>query len=97
MSYALGDRVLKSDYFSNIKIITDLTDIYDIYDLFREPTTCFLFGLLSDQGMREMESIFKCSLSREKHSYLLHLAQKKVECKHPNLEPYCWHFAPLFL
>nr|KAF6296468.1 NLR family pyrin domain containing 1 [Myotis myotis] len=96
MSYALGDRVLKSSRFRNIKITTDLTDVYDRHDLFGEPTTCFLFGLLSDQGMREMESIFKCSLSQETHSYLLQLAQKEVDCKHPNLEPYCWHLLHCF-
>ncbi|XP_054565346.1 LOW QUALITY PROTEIN: NACHT, LRR and PYD domains-containing protein 1-like [Eptesicus fuscus] len=96
MSYALGDRVLKSGCFSNIKIIRDLTDVYDRYDLLGEPTTCFLFGLLSDEGMREMESIFKCSLSRERHSYLLLLAQREVDCKHPNLEPYCWHLLHCF-
>nr|KAF6305404.1 NLR family pyrin domain containing 1 [Pipistrellus kuhlii] len=96
MFYALGDRVLKSDCFNNIKIITDLTDVYDKDDLFGEPTTCFLFGLLSDQGMREMESIFKCSLSRERHSYLLQLAKSEVLEKHLNLDPYSWHLLHCF-
>ncbi|XP_036195666.1 NACHT, LRR and PYD domains-containing protein 1-like [Myotis myotis] len=78
MSYALGDGVLKGDCFNNIIITIDLTDVYDRHDLFGEPTTCFLFGLLSDQGMREMESIFKCSLSRERLPSLLHLAKKEA-------------------
>uniref|UniRef100_G1NTP2 NLR family pyrin domain containing 1 n=1 Tax=Myotis lucifugus TaxID=59463 RepID=G1NTP2_MYOLU len=96
MSYASGDRKLKRGGFINIKTITDLTDVYDRRDLFGEPTTCFLFGLLSDQGMRELESIFKRSLSRKRHSYLLQLAQREVDCKHPNLEPYCWHLLHCF-
>uniref|UniRef100_G1QEN8 NACHT domain-containing protein n=1 Tax=Myotis lucifugus TaxID=59463 RepID=G1QEN8_MYOLU len=96
MSYASGDRKLKRGGFINIKTITDLTDVYDRRDLFGEPTTCFLFGLLSDQGMRELESIFKHSLSRKRHSYLLQLAQREVDCKHPNLEPYCWHLLHCF-
>lgn len=62
----------------------------------------FPFGLLSDQGMREMESILRVdvivnsSLSPERHSYLLHLAQREVDCKHPNLELYCWHLLHCF-
>ncbi|XP_036195631.1 NACHT, LRR and PYD domains-containing protein 1-like [Myotis myotis] len=96
MSYALGDRVLKSSYFTNIKIITDLTDVYDRHDLFGEPTTCFLFGLLSDQGMQEMESIFKCSLSRERLCSLLQLAKSEVLEKHLNLDPYPWHLLHCF-
>uniref|UniRef100_G1QEZ2 NLR family pyrin domain containing 1 n=1 Tax=Myotis lucifugus TaxID=59463 RepID=G1QEZ2_MYOLU len=96
MSYALGNRVLKSGCFNNIKIITDLTDVYDRHNLFGEPTTCFLFGLLSDQGMREMESIFKCSLSREGHCSLLQLAKSEVLEKHLNLHPYSWHLLHCF-
>ncbi|XP_059524978.1 LOW QUALITY PROTEIN: NACHT, LRR and PYD domains-containing protein 1 [Myotis daubentonii] len=96
MSYALGDRVLKRGRFTNMKFIRDLTDVYDRRDLFGKPTTCFLFGLLSDQGMREMESIFKCSLSQERHSYLLQLAKREVDYKRRNLEPYCWHLLHCF-
>uniref|UniRef100_G1PZX1 NLR family pyrin domain containing 1 n=1 Tax=Myotis lucifugus TaxID=59463 RepID=G1PZX1_MYOLU len=96
MSYALGNGVLKGDCFNNIKIITDLTDVYDRHDLFEEPTTCFLFGLLSDQGMREMESIFKCSLSRERHCSLLHLAKSEVLAKYLNLDTYSWHLLHCF-
>ncbi|XP_015414170.1 PREDICTED: NACHT, LRR and PYD domains-containing protein 1-like [Myotis davidii] len=77
MSYALGDRVLKSSRFKNIKIKTDLTDVYDRRDLFGKPIICFLFGLLSDHGMRELESIFKCSLSRKRLRSLLLLAQRE--------------------
>ncbi|XP_006767850.2 PREDICTED: NACHT, LRR and PYD domains-containing protein 1-like [Myotis davidii] len=96
MSYALGDRVLKGDCFNNINIIKDWTDVYDRRDLFGEPTTCFLFGLLSDQGMREMESIFKCSLSRERLCPLLRLAKREVRLKHLNLDPYSWHLLHCF-
>ncbi|KAK1331538.1 hypothetical protein QTO34_009495 [Cnephaeus nilssonii] len=96
MSYALCSTVLKSDRFNNIKFITDLTDVYDRHDLFVEPTTCFLFGLLSDQGMREMESIFKRSLSRKSHSYLLQLAKSEVLENHLSLDPYSWHLLHCF-
>uniref|UniRef100_G1Q0M5 NACHT domain-containing protein n=1 Tax=Myotis lucifugus TaxID=59463 RepID=G1Q0M5_MYOLU len=93
MSYALGDRELKSGSLRNYKIITDLTDVYDWGDLFGKPTTCFLFGLLSDQGMREMEGIFKCSLSRERHSSLLHLAKTQVL---PMPGPHSWDLLHCF-
>ncbi|XP_036195688.1 NACHT, LRR and PYD domains-containing protein 1-like [Myotis myotis] len=93
MSYALGDGVLKSGHFKNIKIITALTDVYDRHDLIGKPTTCFLFGLLSAQGMREMESIFKCSLSRERHSSLLRLAKIQVL---PMPGPHSWDLLHCF-
>ncbi|EPQ17882.1 NACHT, LRR and PYD domains-containing protein 1 [Myotis brandtii] len=96
MSYALGDRVLKSGSFKNIKITPDLRDAYDRRDLFGKPTICFLFGLLSDQGMREMESIFKCSLSRERHRSLLDFAKSEVLENHLNLDPYSWHLLHCF-
>ncbi|XP_014305402.1 NACHT, LRR and PYD domains-containing protein 1-like, partial [Myotis lucifugus] len=96
MSYALGDGVLKGDCFNNIIITIDLTGVYDRHDLFGEPTTCFLFGLLSDQGMREMESIFKCSLSRKRLPSLLHLAKREVLLKRLNLDPYSWHLLHCF-
>uniref|UniRef100_G1QBX3 NLR family pyrin domain containing 1 n=1 Tax=Myotis lucifugus TaxID=59463 RepID=G1QBX3_MYOLU len=96
MSYALGDGVLKGDCFNNIIITIDLTGVYDRHDLFGEPTTCFLFGLLSDQGMREMETIFKCSLSRKRLPSLLHLAKREVLLKRLNLDPYSWHLLHCF-
>ncbi|XP_014305376.2 LOW QUALITY PROTEIN: NACHT, LRR and PYD domains-containing protein 1-like, partial [Myotis lucifugus] len=96
MSCALGDRVFKRDSFNEITFLTDLRNAYDRYDLFGEPTICFLFGLLSDQGMREMESIFKCSLSRERHCSLLQLAKGEVLEKHLNLDPYFWHLLHCF-
>ncbi|XP_005870375.1 PREDICTED: NACHT, LRR and PYD domains-containing protein 1 [Myotis brandtii] len=96
ISYALGDRVLKSGRFNNIIITIDLTGVYDRHDLFGEPTTCFLFGLLSDQGMREMESIFKCSLSQKRLPSLLHLAKREVLLKRLNLDPYSWHLLHCF-
>uniref|UniRef100_G1QEX3 NLR family pyrin domain containing 1 n=1 Tax=Myotis lucifugus TaxID=59463 RepID=G1QEX3_MYOLU len=96
MSYASGDIVLKSGRFENMKITPDLRDAYDMRDLFGKPTTCFLFGLLSDQGMREMESIFKCSLSRERHRSLLDFAKSEVLENHLNLDAYSWHLLHCF-
>ncbi|XP_036125594.1 NACHT, LRR and PYD domains-containing protein 1 [Molossus molossus] len=96
ISYAIGNRVVKSDCFPNVKIMRDLTEVYDRHSLFREPTTCFLFGLLSEKRMRKMESIFKCSLLRNRPSSLLPLVKREVERQQPNLEPYCWHVLHCF-
>ncbi|XP_070249652.1 NACHT, LRR and PYD domains-containing protein 1-like isoform X1 [Myotis yumanensis] len=96
MSCALGDSVFKCDSFNEIKFITDLTDVYDRHDLFGEPTIRFLFGLLSDQGMSEMKSIFKCSLSQKRFSSLMHLVQREVLLKQLNLDAYSWHLLHCF-
>ncbi|XP_053528541.1 NACHT, LRR and PYD domains-containing protein 1 isoform X4 [Artibeus jamaicensis] len=86
MYCVLGDKKLIS-----IRSMKDLIREYGMVGVFGEPTTCFLFGLLSEQGMREMESIFKCQLSPEKHHKLLQLAKKEIDLTQQNLEPYCWH------
>ncbi|XP_070248999.1 NACHT, LRR and PYD domains-containing protein 1-like isoform X2 [Myotis yumanensis] len=91
MSCALGDEEVTS-----IRRMRELLEEYGMDYLFGEPTTCFLFGLLSDMGMREMESIFKCTLPLESHLKLLWWAKREVNLKHPNLEPYYWHLLHCF-
>lgn len=91
MSCALGDKELIS-----VGSMRELTEEYEMDDVFGDPTTCFLFGLLSEQGMREMENIFKCQLSWERHHMLLHLAKREVNLVQQNLEPYCWHLLHCF-
>ncbi|XP_035889098.1 NACHT, LRR and PYD domains-containing protein 1-like isoform X2 [Phyllostomus discolor] len=84
MSYALGDELI------SIKSMKDLVGQYEMVSVFGEPSTCFLFGLFSEQGMREMESIFKCQLSWKKRDNLLKLAKKQVNRTQQNLQPSCW-------
>ncbi|KAF6095829.1 NLR family pyrin domain containing 1 [Phyllostomus discolor] len=91
MSCALGDEELIS-----IRSMRDLTEGYKIEDMFGDPTTCFLFGLLSEQGMREMESMFKCQLSWDRHHKLLSLAKTEVNFMQPDLESYCWDLPHCF-
>ncbi|XP_045680247.1 NACHT, LRR and PYD domains-containing protein 1-like [Phyllostomus hastatus] len=91
MSCALGDKKLIS-----IRSMKEFIGEYGMVGVFGEPITCFLFGLLSEQGMREMESIFKCQLSQERHHKLLQLAEKEVKLTQQNLQPYCWHLLHSF-
>ncbi|KAM5214947.1 NACHT, LRR and PYD domains-containing protein 1-like isoform 2-T2 [Hipposideros larvatus] len=58
---------------------------------FGTPTTCFLFGLLSEQGRREMENIFKCNLSQERHRVLLQYARRELCLNRFTPQPYSWH------
>lgn len=67
-----------------------LTDMYQTNSPFGIPTTCFLFGLLSEHGVREMENIFKCKLSRERHRQLLHYARQELQRRNSSLPPYSW-------
>ncbi|XP_019520352.1 PREDICTED: NACHT, LRR and PYD domains-containing protein 1 [Hipposideros armiger] len=63
----------------------------DFHTPFGTPTTCFLFGLLSEQGLREMENIFKCNLSQERHRDLLQYTRRELCLKHSAPPPYSWH------
>ncbi|XP_032946847.1 NACHT, LRR and PYD domains-containing protein 1 isoform X4 [Rhinolophus ferrumequinum] len=67
-----------------------LTDMYEINSPFGIPTTCFLFGLLSEHGVREMENIFKCKLSRETDGELLQYAREELQRRNSSLPPYSW-------
>ncbi|XP_051036060.1 NACHT, LRR and PYD domains-containing protein 1 [Phodopus roborovskii] len=65
MSYILENNVPGHDYIDSCRIVERLKDIYGRYDLFEVPTVRFLCGLLSKQGIREIEKIFTCTLSWE--------------------------------
>ncbi|XP_045680082.1 NACHT, LRR and PYD domains-containing protein 1-like isoform X2 [Phyllostomus hastatus] len=90
MSCALGDELI------SLRNMMELIEEYAMVQVFGEPITCFLFGLLSEQGMREMESIFKCQLSRGSHHKLLQLAKKEINHEQQSLQPYCWHLLHSF-
>ncbi|XP_035890406.1 NACHT, LRR and PYD domains-containing protein 1 [Phyllostomus discolor] len=90
MSCALEDE------FISITCKSGLIEQCVTFHVLGEPTTCFLFGLLSEQGMREMESIFKCKLSWKKCDKLLQLAEKQINYTEQNLQPPCWHLLHSF-
>ncbi|ERE67247.1 NACHT, LRR and PYD domain-containing protein 1 [Cricetulus griseus] len=51
-------------------IVQTLKKRYGSHDLFEAPTMRFLFGLLSEKGMRKLQKIFACRLSWETRLYL---------------------------
>ncbi|XP_050018540.1 NACHT, LRR and PYD domains-containing protein 1a-like [Alexandromys fortis] len=62
MSLILHCNEKRHDYMGIYGTMERLKNIYGRYDLFEAPTVRFLFGLLSENGMREMEKIFACRL-----------------------------------
>ncbi|XP_008571687.1 PREDICTED: NACHT, LRR and PYD domains-containing protein 1 [Galeopterus variegatus] len=80
MSCALGDKE-RSEHPGSIRGVEKLLEAYGRHDLFGAPTVRFLFGLLSDQGVSEMESIFGCRLSRERKWELLRWAEAEAEAQ----------------
>nr|XP_008538021.1 PREDICTED: NACHT, LRR and PYD domains-containing protein 1-like isoform X2 [Equus przewalskii] len=87
MSYALGDKE-KSDHLNSTRHIKKLLEKCERHDPFGTPTTPFLFGLLSEQGVRKMEHIFRCKLSQERKGDLLQKVEAEVRRGHPSLPPY---------
>lgn len=87
MSYALGDKE-KSDHLNSTRRIKKLLEKCERHDPFGTPTTPFLFGLLSEQGVRKMEHIFRCKLSQERKGDLLQKVEAEVRRGHPSLPPY---------
>ncbi|XP_060060189.1 NACHT, LRR and PYD domains-containing protein 1-like [Erinaceus europaeus] len=63
MYCVLEDGSKKVDFSNIIRTAENLLSIYGWYLMFRAPTMRFLFGLLSEQGMRAVESLFNCTLS----------------------------------
>ncbi|XP_012581543.1 PREDICTED: NACHT, LRR and PYD domains-containing protein 1-like [Condylura cristata] len=61
---------------------------YCRHDVFGAPTTQFVFGLLGEQGAREMESIFGCPLSGERKQELLKWTQEEVQQQYFFHQPY---------
>ncbi|XP_059126647.1 NACHT, LRR and PYD domains-containing protein 1a-like [Peromyscus eremicus] len=57
MSCILGDNERHGD-MENYRIVETLIEVYGRQDLFEAPTIRFLFGLLSEQGIKEIRKIF---------------------------------------
>ncbi|XP_057572867.1 NACHT, LRR and PYD domains-containing protein 1 [Hippopotamus amphibius kiboko] len=88
MSYALGDTEEKSDHPDSTGSVKTLLEVYGRHSLFGAPIMHFLFGLLSEQGTREMENIFHCQLSRERKRELLWWAELEVQGECSSLKLY---------
>uniref|UniRef100_A0A8C8UJQ5 NACHT, LRR and PYD domains-containing protein 1a-like n=1 Tax=Peromyscus maniculatus bairdii TaxID=230844 RepID=A0A8C8UJQ5_PERMB len=58
ISYILRYNEERSGYMEIFSIVETLKKVYGRHDLFEAPTVHFIFGLLSEQGIREMERIF---------------------------------------
>ncbi|XP_052614175.1 NACHT, LRR and PYD domains-containing protein 1a-like [Peromyscus californicus insignis] len=63
MSCILGNNEEKCGDTKIYRIVETVIEVYGRQDLFEAPTICFLFGLLSEQGVNEMEKIFTTHLS----------------------------------
>ncbi|EGV93958.1 NACHT, LRR and PYD domains-containing protein 1 [Cricetulus griseus] len=72
----------EKDKRESFKIVEKLLKVYGRLDLFEAPTMRFLFGLLSDQAMDEMENIFICRLPLERRWELLKRLLKEAHPKH---------------
>ncbi|XP_052614174.1 NACHT, LRR and PYD domains-containing protein 1a-like [Peromyscus californicus insignis] len=62
MSCILGNNEEKCSDMENYRVVETLIEVYGRQDLFEAPTIRFLFGLLSEQGVNEMEKIFTTHL-----------------------------------
>ncbi|KAK2508745.1 hypothetical protein MC885_020810 [Smutsia gigantea] len=89
MSCVLGEEGKESDHPNSIGGVEKLLEICGRHDLFGAPTTCFLFGLLSEQGVQEMENIFNCQLSRERKWELLRWAEAEAQQEPSSWQPCC--------
>ncbi|KAF5911758.1 hypothetical protein HPG69_015736 [Diceros bicornis minor] len=88
MFCALEDKEEKNDKPKSTSGMKKLLEVYETRDLFGAPTTRFLFGLLSEQGMREMENVFDCKLSPKRKWDLLSWVEAEVQREQPSLQPY---------
>nr|AAZ40529.1 NACHT-, LRR-, and PYD-containing protein 1 paralog b splice variant 2 [Mus musculus] len=62
MSYILEDSDERCDGMEFKRTVETLIEVYGRHTLCEEPTVHFLFGLVNEQGMREMKKIFDCKL-----------------------------------
>nr|XP_034362540.1 NACHT, LRR and PYD domains-containing protein 1a-like [Arvicanthis niloticus] len=61
MSYILEDSEERHGDMEDDRIVETLVEQYGRQNLFEAPTVCFLFGLLNEEGLKEMEKLFLCS------------------------------------
>nr|XP_048304573.1 NACHT, LRR and PYD domains-containing protein 1a-like isoform X5 [Myodes glareolus] len=85
MSYVLVNNVLRYDYAYIYKSVETLKEVYGRCDLFEAPILCFLFGLSSITGIREMQDIFACSLLQERGLYLQQHILKETQYHQSNV------------
>ncbi|XP_031209600.1 NACHT, LRR and PYD domains-containing protein 1b allele 2-like [Mastomys coucha] len=86
MSYIVEDSEGRHGDRENDRIVETLVEWYGTQTLFEAPIVRFLFGLLSKEGLREMEKIFSCSLSGKKKLMLLwHILGKSKRHEPPCL------------
>ncbi|XP_052052607.1 NACHT, LRR and PYD domains-containing protein 1a allele 3-like isoform X2 [Apodemus sylvaticus] len=62
MSYILEGSKERHGNMKINRIVETLVEVYGRHTLCEAPTVHFLFGLLNEQGIREMETIFACKL-----------------------------------
>ncbi|XP_023374470.1 NACHT, LRR and PYD domains-containing protein 1-like [Otolemur garnettii] len=77
VSCALGDEKERGEHPNSIRGVGGLLQAYKTHDLSRAPTRRFLFGLLSEQAGREMESIFTCQQAPELKQELVKWAKRE--------------------
>uniref|UniRef100_H0XK19 NACHT domain-containing protein n=1 Tax=Otolemur garnettii TaxID=30611 RepID=H0XK19_OTOGA len=76
---ALGDEKERREHPDSIKGVGGLLQAYETHNLLWTPTARFLFGLLSEQAGREMESIFTCQRAPELRWELLQWAKREAQ------------------
>ncbi|XP_031323734.2 NACHT, LRR and PYD domains-containing protein 1 isoform X3 [Camelus dromedarius] len=87
VSCALGDKEEKGRYPNSPGSVEKLPEVYGRRDLFGAPIVRFLFGLLSEPGVRAMESVFSCRLPPERKGDLLSWAKSEVQRERSSLQP----------
>jgi NACHT/LRR/PYD domain-containing protein 1 len=86
MSCILEDSEERHGDMEMDRIVETLVERYGRQNLFEAPTVRFLFGLLSKEGLKEMEKLFSCSLpGKTKLKLLWHILGKSQPHQPPCL------------
>uniref|UniRef100_K9IW94 NLR family, pyrin domain containing 1 n=1 Tax=Sus scrofa TaxID=9823 RepID=K9IW94_PIG len=88
MSCVLGNQKGKGDHSNTTGRLKKLLKVYRRPHLFGAPIMHFLFGLLSEQGAREMEDVLHSKPSQERNRELLLWAESEVQNEHSSPWPY---------
>ncbi|XP_032770050.1 LOW QUALITY PROTEIN: NACHT, LRR and PYD domains-containing protein 1 [Rattus rattus] len=84
MSYILEDSEERHGDMENNRIVETLLERYGRQNLFEAPTVHFLFGLLNEEGLKEMEKFFSCNLPRKTKLELLGPILAKFQSHQPH-------------